>query len=109
MDSTASSASSHGHSIRTVLPPRQLGRRCSISSASQRSTNTGLPPLTRMQRLASRSGSSTASGSFHLLRYRLVADLGLKPQRTSKRESLPATRAFAPLPQAQSDPREPDE
>jgi hypothetical protein len=30
-----------------------------------------------MQRLASRSGSSTASGSFHLLRYRLVADLGL--------------------------------
>ena len=45
-------------SIRTGLPHRQLRRRCSSSSASQRSTNSGLHPLTRMQRLASRSRSS---------------------------------------------------
>ena len=53
-NSTASSASSHGHSIRADLPHRQHRRRCSSFSASQRNTNTGLHPLTRMQRLTSR-------------------------------------------------------
>src|SRR5258708_1333389 len=54
------SVSSHRHSIRTGLQHRQRRTRCSSSSAPHRGTNTGLHPLARMQRLASRSRSAMA-------------------------------------------------